>query len=68
MPLAYIGDHSPLDGALLAARRQPALAPPIGLHPRHPDGLVLVAEPTWEWILAQLPPGDRAHYARWPTF
>jgi len=68
MPLAYIGDHTPLDDALLAARRQPGLAPPIGLHPRHPDGLVLVAEPTWEWILAQLPARDRAHYARWPTY
>ncbi len=67
MPLAFIGAGSPLDEALMAARRQPGLIPPIGTHPRHPNGLVLVAEPTWDWLLAQLPPADHAHFARWPT-
>ncbi len=67
MPLAFIGAGSPLDEALITARRQPGLVPPIGTHPRHPNGLVLVAEPTWEWILTQLPPTARAQFARWPT-
>ncbi len=67
MPLAFIGNGSPLDRALLAARAQPGLVPPRGLHPRHPDGLVLVPEATWEWVLAQLKPKARAYYAAWHT-
>jgi hypothetical protein len=67
MPLAFIGIDSPLDQLLMAARREPGLVPPVGTHPRHPNGLVLVAEPTWEWILARLPPAARDHFARWPT-
>ena len=67
MPLAFIGIDSPLDQLLMAARREPGLVPPVGTHPRHPNGLVLVAEPTWEWILARLPPEARAHFTRWPT-
>jgi hypothetical protein len=68
MPLAFIGAGSPLDHALDAARAEPQLAPPIGVHPLHPDGLVLVAEPTWSWILAHLPPAARARAAAWPTY
>jgi hypothetical protein len=67
LPLHFIGEGSALDHQLMAARAEPALPLPIGVHPRHPDGLVLVAEPTWAWILAQLPPEDRAYYAAWPT-
>lgn len=67
LPLAFIGAGSPLDEALIAARHQPGLVPPVGTHPRHPNGLVLVAEPTWEWILTQLPPAARAYFTRWPT-
>ena len=67
MPLAFIGNGSPLDEAVTAARSVPSLAPPIGTHPRHPNGLVLVPEPTWEWILARLPPGAREHFLQWPT-
>ena len=67
MPLAFIGAGSALDQALLAARREPSLVPPRGTHPRHPNGLVLVPEATWAWVLAQLPGGSRAHYERWPT-
>lgn len=67
MPLAFIGAKSPLDAALLDARREPSLVPPIGTHARHPNGLVLVAEPTWTWILERLPPEVRAYYERWPT-
>jgi hypothetical protein len=67
MPLAFIGMGSPLDQALSAARKEPGIVPPIGTHPRHPNGFVLVAEPTWEWILARLPPKAREHFERWPT-
>jgi hypothetical protein len=67
LPLHFIGAGSPLDHQLLAARAEPALVPPLGVHPRHPNGLVLVAEPTWDWILAHLPAADRARLAAWPT-
>ena len=67
LTLHFIGEGSPLDRELLAARREPSLVPPLGVHPRHPNGLVLVAEPTWTWILARLPPADRAHFTAWPT-
>jgi len=67
MPLAFIGMGSPLDRALLDARREPSLVPPIGLHSKHPNGLVIVSERTWEWLLARLPPRARAHFERWPT-
>jgi hypothetical protein len=67
MPLAFIGGGSPLDQLLLEARREPTIAAPIGLHPRHPNGFVLVREATWKWLLDQMPPAARAHYAAWPT-
>jgi hypothetical protein len=67
VPLAWIGLGSPLDEALRAARDETGLRPPLGLHPRHPNGLVLIAEPTWQWVLASLPPEVRAHWARWRT-
>ena len=40
---------------------------PRGLHPNHPNGLVVMPEATWRWILDQLEPGPRAHYERWVT-
>jgi hypothetical protein len=51
----------------MAARAAPGVEPPLGVHPRHPNGLVLVAEPTWRWVLERLPPADRDAYAAWPT-
>ncbi|HLL21429.1 MAG TPA: hypothetical protein VK427_04815, partial [Kofleriaceae bacterium] len=65
LPLAWIGLGSPLDAALLAARAEPD--PPIGLHPRHPNGLVLVRESTYQRVLASLPPAVRAMWERWRT-
>jgi hypothetical protein len=67
LPLHFIVADSPLDHQLMAARAEPSLPLPIGVHPRHPNGLVLVAEPTWDWILARLPAADRAYFAAWPT-
>jgi hypothetical protein len=65
IPLALIGADSALDRSLLAARTQPR--PPRGLHARHANGLVLVPEATWSWVLAQLPPPDRLRWSAWPT-
>jgi hypothetical protein len=67
VPLAFIGPNSPLEHAIDDARKAPGVVPPLGLHPRHRNGLVLIAEPTWQWILARLPEPDRTHFARWPT-
>ncbi|MEO7734117.1 MAG: glycosyltransferase family 39 protein [Kofleriaceae bacterium] len=67
LPLHFIGAGGALDRALIAARAEPSLVPPLGVHPLHPNGLVLVTEPTWIWALAQLPPADRAYFAAWPT-
>jgi hypothetical protein len=67
MPLAFIHAGSALDDALMAARREPSLVPPLGVHPRHPNGMVLVAEPTWAWILDHVPPDERKRLIAWPT-
>jgi len=56
---------SPLDRELRAARALPA--PPIGLHPRDPDGLVVVPESTWEVVLAKLPPKLSRYWREWHT-
>jgi hypothetical protein len=65
MPLAWIEGGSPLDRALIAARAQPGVVPPLGLHPGHPNGMVLVAEPTWQAIAARLPAPSR--WRTWTT-
>ena len=67
MPLALIREGSALDAALDAARADPTVIAPVGVHPRHRNGLVIVAEPTWDWLLARLPPRDRRHFTAWPT-
>ena len=43
------------------------IPPPRGVHPMHRNGLVVMPELTWQWILARLPPADRALYRRWQT-
>ena len=67
--LAFIGGAgAPLDAALDAARADPTIgAPPLGLHALHRNGLVLVAEPTWDWLMAHVPADTRAHFTAWPT-
>lgn len=69
VPLAYMSDE-------LARRiehaRSHTLAPaslvrPRGLHPGHEDGLVLVPEATWQWIVGGLSAGEARFYERWPT-
>jgi len=64
--LNWIRDGGPeLDRALLAARDRPPPAAPIGLHPSHPNGMVLLSEPAWQAIAASLPPDSP--WPRWPT-
>jgi hypothetical protein len=65
IPLAWIGFDSPLEKALTAARAWPR--PPLGLHPRHPNGLVLMPEATWERVLEALPANVRTRWSRWQT-
>jgi 4-amino-4-deoxy-L-arabinose transferase-like glycosyltransferase len=65
LPLAWTGLGSPLDKALTAARTGPH--PPIGLHPRHPNGLVLVPEETYQRVLESIPAGARTAWSRWRT-
>jgi hypothetical protein len=69
LPLHFIEAGSPLDEAIDAARADPLVAePPIGLHPRHRNGLVLVTEVTWDWLLAAIrPTSARSHWERWRT-
>lgn len=66
LPLAFTGMGSPLEHALDEARQQPGLAPPIALHPRHPNGLVLVTERTWDWLMNDLGPSAEP-WVGWPT-
>jgi hypothetical protein len=65
--LTYMGGPgSPLDRAIDAAGREPSIAAPVQLYPGVHDGLVLVTEPTWDWVLAHVPDDVRAYYTRWP--
>jgi hypothetical protein len=67
LPLSTAATAFPLEAAIDAARAEPLLDAPIGLHPRHRNGFVLVTEPTWDWILSQLPARSRRHWGAWPT-
>jgi len=40
---------------------------PRSLHPGDRNGLVLIQESTWQWIVEGLPPQSRARYQAWPT-
>jgi hypothetical protein len=67
LPRHFIGIDSELDRALLAIRSRIDIAPPLGVHPLHPNGLVIVSEQTWQALLASLPDHLRRRWARWPT-
>ncbi len=53
--------------ALELARSTPGVGPILELHPTIPDGLVLVSEPTWRWLLAHMPADASARFAAWHT-
>ena len=65
LPMSYMNQD--LIRALDDARAAPGLAPPISLHRGNRNGLVLLPETTWEWILARLPEPEARAYRRWPT-
>ena len=65
LPMSYMSDN--LARAVDEARSAGGVARPVGLHRDHRNGLVLVAEPTWEWILGRLSPAERAYYRAWPV-
>jgi hypothetical protein len=68
MPLAFIGKRTDsLYRLLMSARATPGVDAPLGLHPRDPNGLVLVPEATWAWIVERLPPKPRRYYGEWHT-
>lgn len=67
IPGNVIGFGSPLDRTLELARATPGVAPPLGLHPRHQTGLVLIPEATWVWVLDHLPKRDAAWWRAWHT-
>ena len=67
MPLALIRIGSALDAALLEIRDDPTLPRVIGVHPLHPNGMVVVPEVTWRAILERLDVADRRRLEAWPT-
>lgn len=70
LPFGLIQSSKPLQRALRRSRtRAPShIAPAMGLHPGNINGLVLVPEATWQWMLARLPDADRQRFVRWPTY
>ncbi len=66
IPLALMDE--PLQVALDAARTEAVPGPrPRALHAGHRNGLVLVREATWQWVLGRLPDASRRHWTAWPT-
>ncbi|MBT8491633.1 MAG: hypothetical protein KJO07_01125 [Deltaproteobacteria bacterium] len=58
-----------LVSAIRSATAQPApgVPAPVALDPGQPLTLTAVREPTWEWLLTQVPPAQRDRLRRWPT-
>jgi hypothetical protein len=53
--------------AELRRDRPPGVALPRGLHPWDEDGLLLIPEATFVYLLERVDASTRAHYLRWPT-
>ncbi|HEU5060825.1 MAG TPA: glycosyltransferase family 39 protein [Kofleriaceae bacterium] len=65
IPMSYMSES--LVRALDDARAGEDVAPPISLHRGNRNGLVLLREPTWQWVLARLPAPEAETYRRWPV-
>jgi hypothetical protein len=63
VPMSYMSEN--LVRAIDEAREAGRIA--TGLHRGNPNGLVLMPEATWDWVLGRLEGGERAWYQRWPT-
>lgn len=53
--------------AAIDTARASAADPPRALHAFDQNGVVLIPEPTWDTVLATLPPELRARWESWPT-
>lgn len=51
----------------LRAHPTPGVAPSLDLHALHPNGLVVLSEPTFQYLLARLPAEERRWYEAWPV-
>ena len=49
----------------LRAHPVAAVAPTVDVHPLHPNGLVLLAEPTFRYLVGRLPASERQWYEAW---
>ena len=63
-----IQSSKPLQRALRRARTDAAVARPQGLHPGSIDGLVLMPEATWQWLLQRLPEAERHELEPWRIY
>jgi hypothetical protein len=66
LTLNFLGLGSQLDAALLDARADPTSGV-VGVHPLHPNGLVIVPEQTWRAIVARITGVERIRLDVWPT-
>ena len=66
VPLHFIGVGSQLDRALIGAREDPSLSI-TGVHPLHPNGMVVVPEATWRVVLERIEGIERMRLDAWPT-
>ena len=61
----FIGKHRGLREAIEAARALPGVAPPIGVHPSHPMGIVIMPEATWQQVLPRVPEPAQTTLRAW---
>lgn len=61
----YIGKHRGLREAIEAVRALPGVAPPIGVHPSHPMGIVIMPEATWQQVLPRVPEPAQSKLRAW---
>lgn len=62
LTLKFLGAGSQLDTALLA--RPPGV---VGVHPLHPNGMVVIPEATWRSLLERITGVERIRLDVWPT-
>ncbi|HUS68720.1 MAG TPA: hypothetical protein VMZ28_29490, partial [Kofleriaceae bacterium] len=65
LPMATMSEG--LQAALDDARVAGGIASPISLHRGHRNGVVLLPEATWSWVLDHMSGPERAYYEAWPT-
>lgn len=57
-----------LQRGLARARAASEVTPPIGLHPGSINGLVLLPEATWQWLLRRMPEAERNRLEPWRIY